>query len=276
MTDVLGVHFDPMTHESTPPEGPETSEADRWLARCMAQADAPDSTWEQALEHLMAAERWNDAKDVVVVLDGRLRAQGRHDARIELLQRVQAQPWPDVVRGLVLRQGCRALTDMERTAEAEAMADEAVAVLERACQTDDPVSRRTALRTLAEVCQDLGRLERAVAALRRSIELDEQAHGSRRTEETIPTLITLAQLLVMQERADEALEIATDAWEGSVEVRLLSLAVQAGPVYAFVLAELGQNDEAQHIGGAVVHLLRKLPADHPVRLKVEQQIRLRE
>lgn len=250
--------------------------ADECLARCMTQPSAPESAWEEALEHLLATARWDDAKDVVVVLDGKLRAQGRHQARVDLLQRVATHPWPDALRGVVLRHGSRALVDAEQPAAAEAMAEEAIDALERACRAPEPPKRAASLRALAEVCQDLGRMDRAIDALLGSVELDRQAYGSRRAEGTIPTLVTLAQLLVMQGRAEQALEYASDAWQGSIEVRLLSLAVQAGPVYAFVLAELGQHDEAEHIGGAVVHLLRKLPADHPVRIKVEQQIRLRE
>jgi tetratricopeptide (TPR) repeat protein len=164
------------------------------------------------------------------------------------------------------------LINQKRYPEAEVAYRESIAIEEKVYGTRVHTNVAASLHGLAQVLLLQGCAADAEKALREAIAIEEAAFGSRRTSNTIPTLHGLAHLLVQQGRVSDAEPLARDAWEGSIEHGDLINAVQVGPLFVRVLASTGRESETRPVLAMLASLLRRLPAEHPVREQVCREI----
>jgi len=133
-----------------------------------------------------------------------------------------------------------------------------------------------ALERLAEVLLSQGKYEEAAQTLRGVLTIGTNMSGSRTRPTTLSTSRALAELLLFRlARAEEARELASEAWQVAAQHGLLLDLVKTGPVYLASLAACGRLDEVRDAQPVLREALRQLPEGDPVRVSVEAELAVR-
>jgi tetratricopeptide (TPR) repeat protein len=159
-----------------------------------------------------------------------------------------------------------------RYAEAEQAFRGSITIVERAYGTRQHASVAASVVGLATVLFRQGRYAEAERACREAIGVYVAVHGRPDHPATAMTSANLAIILLRQKRPAAALPELQLAWDTAVRHGVVHEAVQFGPRLVRLLTTFGREDQARQIAGQVVALLQQLPADHPVRRQVEQQL----
>jgi len=169
---------------------------------------------EEALTHLVAAQRWEDAKNLLVRLSGFYRHRGLVRARLKLIQAYAETPWPDRERDVWLYHLGAAATAMGDYATAERALRSSVEVAERVYGTREHASVASSLHGLANVLTSQGRYADAEQAYRDSIDVQQRVYGTREHASVATSLHGLANVLTRQGRYADA----EQAYHDSIDI----------------------------------------------------------
>ncbi|MEM7154993.1 MAG: tetratricopeptide repeat protein [Myxococcota bacterium] len=200
-------------------DGPPWSKAGRgvlvdyWENVC--SKGAPEASHRELLEQALAAELWAKARATVATLEEAFRRRGWAKARLELIEGVKEQPWPDPERDWLLYTLSDALDSMGRYDEAEQAIRQSLKLSERVHGTREHGSVAASLHGLANVLENLGRYEEAKEVYEESISIQEGVYGTREHGSVASSLHGLANVLGRLGRYEEAKEV----YEESISIK---------------------------------------------------------
>jgi len=148
--------------------------------------------------------------------------------------------------------------------EAETSFRESIAVQVKAYNTRDHTDVAASLHGLANVLESLGKFDEAETSWISVVEIEERVFGSRHTATTIPTLLSLARLLLKTKRPVDALEWSREAWTAAIAGKLWLEVLSAGPVLIACLAAT-RGTGIEEVRSTLLAVLERFPEQHPAR-----------
>jgi tetratricopeptide (TPR) repeat protein len=235
--------------------------ADYWLMRRNAKGGAPELVSKEALEHLLAAERWAEAWKVTSGLYETYHHRSWLRAGVGLFEGLMGHAWPDVERGFVLNATSAALTGIGRYVEAEQRAREAIVVKERAYGTREHPEVAVSLNHLAAALRHQERYDEAEDTYLKAIAIRGRSHDTRKHRDIAFSLDGLGNVFRRQERYAESVDAhrtAIDILKRSPDTRESAEITVSLHGLATALNRLGRHDEAERIFREGIDILRRL------------------
>ena len=229
-----------------------------------APEDADLDGLREALDHYLAARRFEDAGRVMTRVCSAMTRAGLHHASFAFLEELDSIEWPDAQRNAWLYLSSGVSLALGFFAKAEETARRSVELATHIHGTRDHTDVAASLHGLANVLVSLGKFDEAETSWISVVEIEERVFGSRHTATTIPTLLSLARLLLNTKRPVDALEWSREAWTAAIAGKLWLEVLSAGPVLIACLAAT-RGTGIEEVRSTLLAVLERFPEQHPAR-----------